>query len=62
VYGSNAVPKDIKGWTKVSPDVRVGESQTIRFDHPASYRRYLLWVTKLPEENKAAVQELSLFR
>jgi tRNA A-37 threonylcarbamoyl transferase component Bud32 len=62
VYGSDSMPKDIKGWTRVSPSVRVGESQTIRFDHPGRYRRYLLWITKLPSENKAAVQELSLFR
>ena len=62
VYASDSVPKGIEGWHRVSPSARVGESQTIRFDHPGRYRRYLLWITKLPEGSKAAVQELSLFR
>jgi tRNA A-37 threonylcarbamoyl transferase component Bud32 len=62
VYASDAMPTDIKGWTRISRDVRVAESQTIRFDHPGPYRRYLLWITKLPSDNKAAIQELSLFR
>jgi hypothetical protein len=63
VYGSNSVPKDIHQWAPISPDVTVRESQTIRFDRPGQYRRYLLWITKLPPgANKAAVQELSLFR
>jgi eukaryotic-like serine/threonine-protein kinase len=62
VYASNSVPKDIKGWQRVSASTRVGESQTIRFDRPGRYRRYLLWITELPDGNKAAVQELSLFR
>ncbi|MGI8750250.1 MAG: protein kinase domain-containing protein [Thermoleophilaceae bacterium] len=62
VYGSNEVPKEIGGWKRVSPDAEVAESQTIRFDRPGRYRRYLLWITKLPEAKKAAVQELTLFR
>ena len=41
---------------------RVGEEQTIRFDDPGRYRRYLLWITKLPEGNKAALQEVNLYR
>jgi hypothetical protein len=64
VYGSAAadVPKDIKGWKRLSKDTRVGEEQTIRFDQRGRYRRYLLWITKLPEGNKAAVQEMNLYR
>jgi serine/threonine-protein kinase len=62
VYGSNDVPDAIGGWKKLSPAERVGESQTIRFDHPGRYRRYLLWITKLPDANRAAIQELTLYR
>ena len=29
---------------------------------PGRYRRYLLWITKLPEGNKAALQEVNLYR
>ena len=47
---------------QVAQPVRVGEQQTIRFDDPGRYRRYLLWITKLPEGNKAALQELTLYR
>lgn len=62
VYGSNNVPKDIEGWTRVSAPATVDEDQTIRWKSDRPYRRYLLWITKLPRQNKAAVQELSLFR
>ncbi len=62
VYASNDVPKSIKGWTKVSADTTVGEEQTIKLRAGQPYRRYLLWITKLPKQNKAAVQELALFR
>ena len=56
------VPDEIEGWTRPSKPVRVGEEQTIRFDQPGRYRRYLLWITKLPEGNKAALQEVNLYR
>ena len=62
VYASDDVPDDIGGWTRVSKPARVGEEQTIRFDSPGRYRRYLLWITKLPEGNKAALQEVNLYR
>ncbi|HYI35061.1 MAG TPA: protein kinase [Thermoleophilaceae bacterium] len=62
VYGSNEVPDGIEGWKRLSRPTRVGEEQTIRFDQPGRYRRYLLWITKLPEDNKAALQELNLYR
>ena len=62
VYASNEVPDEIGGWKRVSKPVRVGEEQTIRFDDPGRYRRYLLWITELPEGNKAALQELNLYR
>ncbi|MGI8844889.1 MAG: protein kinase domain-containing protein [Thermoleophilaceae bacterium] len=62
VYASNAVPKKIGGWTKVSATKKVAEEQAIALTSRTPYRRYLLWITKLPSQNKAAVQELSLFR
>ncbi len=62
VYGSNDVPKQIGGWTRLAAARTVKESETIRFDRTGRYRRYLLWITKLPDSNKAAVQELALFR
>jgi serine/threonine-protein kinase len=62
VYGSNEVPDGIEGWKRLSPDTRIGEVETIRFDQRGRYRRYLLWITKLPEDNKVAVQELNLYR
>ncbi len=62
VYGSNGVPKDIAGWTRLSKNARVAEEQTIRFDKPGRYRRYLLWITKLPDGTKAALQEVNLYR
>ena len=62
VYGSNDVPDDIDGWTRLSAPARVGEEQTIRFDRRGRYRRYLLWITALPEDNKAALQEVNLYR
>jgi len=62
VYGSDEVPDDIEGWTRLSAPARVGEEQTIRFDRTGRYRRYLVWITKLPEGNKAALQEVNLYR
>jgi len=63
VYASDDVPKHIRDWTRLSPDAEVAESQTVRFDRPVGpHRRYLLWITKLPEGKKAAIQELTLYR
>ncbi|HEX5909467.1 MAG TPA: protein kinase [Thermoleophilaceae bacterium] len=62
VYASNEVPDEIGGWKRVAKPTRVDEEQTIRFDDPGRYRRYLLWITKLPEGNKAALQEVNLYR
>jgi eukaryotic-like serine/threonine-protein kinase len=63
VYAANRVPEDIDGWRKVSRDVRTGETERIPIDvgrRPARY--YLLWLTALPEDGKADVQELVLRR
>jgi tRNA A-37 threonylcarbamoyl transferase component Bud32 len=56
-------PKDITGWTLVSPARTVTEN-TQRFDVNAAgrpYRYYLLWMTKLPK-GQAKVSELYLFK
>ncbi len=63
VYAANDVPEGIGGWTKVSADVEAGERERIRLrTRGREFRRYLVWITALPEGNKAAIQELTLFR
>jgi len=61
VYGSNTVPGDIKGWTKVSARTKVKEKQRIGLaTRGRKYRYYLLWIVSLPEGNRADVRELAL--
>ena len=64
VYGApNGVPNSIGGWTKLSGNKTVKENQ--RFPLDATQRRfryYLVWITTLPPEGKARIQELSLKR
>jgi serine/threonine-protein kinase len=63
VYASETVPPDLRGWTRVSPDAKVSQDFTFRLrTRDRKYRYYLLWITELPEEGKAAIQELSLLR
>jgi eukaryotic-like serine/threonine-protein kinase len=63
VYASETVPANLRGWTRVSPERKVGQDQTFRLrTRGRKYRYYLLWITELPEGGKAAVQELSLLR
>jgi serine/threonine-protein kinase len=63
VYASETVPADLRGWTRVSPDEKVSQDFTFRVrTRERRYRYYLLWITELPEEGKAAIQELSLLR
>jgi hypothetical protein len=57
------VPNSIGGWTKLSGNKTVKENQ--RFPLDAAQRRfryYLVWITTLPPEGKARIQELSLKR
>ena len=63
IYGSNSVPDSIDRWTRLSRDTKVGERTRIKL-RPGTrdFRRYLVWITALPEGNKAAIQELTLFR
>jgi hypothetical protein len=64
VFASETVPPQLKGWTRLTPVRRVKEDFNFRFNTRGhKYRNYLLWISELPpDEQKAEVQELSLFR
>jgi len=63
VYASETVPANLKGWTQVSPVTTVKEDQTFRIrTRGRLYRYYLLWISELPPDGQAQVQELSLLR
>ena len=54
-----------EGWTRVSAEaVDVGEREPIDLDTAGNtYRRYLVWITKLPpEEESAKISEILLFK
>ena len=60
---ADEVPDDIGGWTKVSSDLVAGQEQDIPLDTVGqSFRYYLLWITELPDDGKAAVKELSVLK
>ena len=63
VYGSETVPANLRGWTRLAPTARVAEDHTFRLStRGRRYRYYLLWISALPDEGKAEVQELSLLK
>jgi hypothetical protein len=63
VYASETVPANIRGWVPVSPVQEVQEDHTFRLrTRGRKFSYYLLWITELPEQNKAEVQELSLLK
>ena len=63
VYGSETVPPEIRHWTRLTRVQNVNEDHTFRIrPRGRKYRYYLLWLTRLPEGGRAAVQELSLLR
>jgi hypothetical protein len=64
VFASETVPANIQGWVPVSADQKVGEEHIFRMrkTRGRKFRYYLLWITELPEQNKAEIQELSLFK
>src|SRR5215216_4428944 len=63
VYGSETVPAKLRGWTRLSPAAKVNEDHTFRLrTRGRVYRYYLLWISALPEDGKAEVQELSLLK
>ena len=52
------------GWTSCQPrrERRAGPDLPARTAKGRKYRNYLLWITELPEQNKAEIQELSLLK
>jgi serine/threonine-protein kinase len=58
-------PPPGNGWTKVSAEhVLVGADQQIELDTAGNaYRRYLVWITKLPPgQQSAKISEILLFK
>jgi serine/threonine-protein kinase len=63
VYAANAVPSTLTGWTRVSGRERVAEKQRFSLDTAGQrFRFYLVWISSLPEGNKASILELGLYR
>jgi len=63
VYAADQVPGDIDGWRKVSNDATAEENTRIKVDTlDQRFRYYLLWITDLGENEKAEIQEMTLFR
>ncbi|HEU0019837.1 MAG TPA: protein kinase [Thermoleophilaceae bacterium] len=63
VYAANDVPDGIDGWTKLTSDLKIGAEQDIPLDTGGqSFRYYLLWITELPDDGKAAVKEFSVLK
>jgi eukaryotic-like serine/threonine-protein kinase len=62
VHAANTVPGGIGGWTKVSSTVdNVRQEQKFPLDTARRrFRYYLVWITRLPDEGKADIRELSL--
>ena len=47
----------------MSPVENVEQDHTFRLKTKGrKFRNYLLWITELPEQNKAEIQELSLLK
>ncbi|HMJ97097.1 MAG TPA: protein kinase, partial [Thermoleophilaceae bacterium] len=63
VYASETVPESIAAWVPVSPTQEVQQDHTFRLKTKGrKFTNYLLWITELPEQNRAEVQELSLLK
>jgi hypothetical protein len=63
VFASETVPANIRGWVPASPVQDVEEDHTFRLrPRGRKFRYYLLWITELPKQNKAEIQELSLLK
>jgi serine/threonine-protein kinase len=63
VYAAAEVPEDISGWEKVSSDATVSETERIAVSTAGQrFRYYLLWITDLGDQEKAEIQELTLFQ
>jgi serine/threonine-protein kinase len=63
IYASETVPPELGGWTRVSPVATVGQDHTFRLrTNGRKYRYYLLWISELPPDGEAEIQELALLR
>jgi eukaryotic-like serine/threonine-protein kinase len=63
VFASETVPASINGWVPVSPVENIEQDHAFRLKTKGrKFRNYLLWITELPEENKAQIQEMSLLK
>jgi eukaryotic-like serine/threonine-protein kinase len=63
VYASETVPANLRGWTRLSPVQTVEQDHTFRLrTRGRVYRYYLLWISRLPDDGEAQIQELSLLR
>jgi serine/threonine-protein kinase len=61
IHASNTVPGKLAGWDAVSGNTKVKENQRIQLDTAGQkFRYYLVWISTLPEGNKAKIQELGL--
>ena len=53
VYGSETVPPNLGGWTRLTPVKQVKQDFTFRFDTRGhKYRNYLLWISELPPDKR----------
>jgi eukaryotic-like serine/threonine-protein kinase len=66
IYGANgdAVPPDIDtGWTRIGDVNMRRDRQRFRINEQGeSFRYYLVWITSLPESQRAEISEIALFR
>jgi hypothetical protein len=64
VYGANELPTDLAGWGEPTGAASaVGEEQAIDLGTAGGANRYyLLWITRLPPEQRAEIAELTLRR
>jgi serine/threonine-protein kinase len=63
VYGSDGpLPANIDGWTQLAGAPRaVGERDSFTLDTAGKpFKRFLIWITKLPDGGRAELQELTL--
>ena len=66
IYGAKgeAVPADIDtGWTRIGDVNMRRDRQRFRInERDETYRYYLVWITSLPESQRAEISEVALFR
>jgi serine/threonine-protein kinase len=62
VYGSDGeLPATIDGWTRLSGVKKVEQDARFQLDTAGrAFKRYLVWITKLPDGGAVKIQELTL--